>query len=69
MQTDIIRIFADPYSDNAGSCRILEKAGFQLEGVMRKNAVKNHKVRDMKQYALIKEDKEEAESGKRNPNP
>jgi len=59
-QTDIIRIFADPYSDNAGSCRILEKAGFRLEGIMRKNAVKNQKVRDMKLYALLKEEADES---------
>lgn len=52
--TDIIRIFAEPFAYNAGSCRVLEKAGFELEGVLRKNAVKNGKVLDMKMYSLIK---------------
>lgn len=53
--TDIIRIFAEPFADNAGSCRILEKAGFSLEGILRKNAVKNGSIKDMKMYALVKE--------------
>lgn len=53
--TDIIRIFAEPFSYNTASCRILEKAGFQLEGILRQNAVKNGKVLDMKLYARIRE--------------
>lgn len=54
-RTDIIRIFGIPFAYNIGSCRILEKAGFVLEGTMRKNAVKNGEVLDTKLYALIKE--------------
>jgi len=53
--TDILRIFAEPFATNAASCRVLEKAGFQLEGVLRKNAVKNGEVLDMKLYSRIKE--------------
>lgn len=53
--TDILRIFAEPFAHNLASCRVLEKAGFSLEGVMRKNAVKNGNVYDMKLYALLKE--------------
>ncbi|MCI8618958.1 MAG: GNAT family N-acetyltransferase [Oscillospiraceae bacterium] len=53
--TDILRIFADPFACNTASCRVLEKNGFQYEGTMRQNAVKNGKVLDMKLYALIKE--------------
>ena len=33
-----------------------EKAGFQLEGTLRKNAVKNGEVLDMKLYALVREE-------------
>jgi len=33
---------------------VLEKCGFQLEGTLRKNAVKNGEVKDMQMYALIK---------------
>ena len=53
--TDIHRIFAEPFAKNAASCRVLEKAGFQLEGVLRKNAVKDGEVLDMKLYARIKD--------------
>ena len=53
--TDIIRIFAEPFAYNTASCRVLEKAGFQFEGLLRSNAVKNGKVIDMKMYSLIKE--------------
>lgn len=54
--SDIIRIFAEPFAYNAASCRVLEKAGFQYEGILRSNAVKNGKVIDMKMYALLKTD-------------
>lgn len=53
-RTDIIRIFAEPFAYNTASCRVLEKAGFQLEGILRSNAVKNGRILDMKLYALIK---------------
>lgn len=52
--TDILRIFAEPFAYNQASCRVLEKAGFQLEGTMRSHAVKNGKVLDMKLYALVR---------------
>ena len=53
--TDIIRIFAEPFAYNAASCRVLEKAGFQMEGILRSNAVKNGNILDMKLYALVRE--------------
>ena len=52
--SDIIRIYAEPFAYNAASCRVLEKAGFQYEGTLRNNAVKNGKVIDMKMYSLLK---------------
>ncbi len=51
--SDILRIYAEPFSYNTGSCRVLEKAGFQLEGILRQNAVKNGVVLDMKLYACL----------------
>jgi RimJ/RimL family protein N-acetyltransferase len=54
--TDIIRLFAEPFATNVGSIRVLEKAGFKYEGTLRKNAVKNGKILDMKMYSLIKKD-------------
>lgn len=52
--TDIIRIYAEPFSYNTASCRILEKSGFLFEGILHSNAVKNGQILDMKMYALIK---------------
>ena len=54
--SDIIRIYAEPFAYNIASCRVLEKAGFQYEGTLRSNAVKNGKVIDMKMYSLLKEE-------------
>lgn len=55
INTNIIRIFAEPFYHNIASCRILEKSGFVFEGTLKKNAVKNGEIIDMKMYALIKE--------------
>ena len=52
--SDILRIFAEPFARNTASCRVLEKAGFQFEGTLRGNAVKNGEVLDMKLYALVR---------------
>ena len=52
--SDIIRIYAEPFAYNIASCRVLEKVGFQYEGTLRNNAVKNSKVIDMKMYSLLK---------------
>lgn len=54
--TDIIRIYAEPFAHNIGSCRVLEKAGFQYEGTLRSNAVKNGKVLDMKMYSRLRKE-------------
>lgn len=52
--SDILRIFAEPFSYNIGSRRALEKAGFRQEGVMRNHAVKNGRVQDMVLYSLTR---------------
>lgn len=54
--SDMIRIYAEPFAYNKASCRVLEKAGFQYEGTLRSNAVKNGKIVDMKMYSLLKEE-------------
>lgn len=52
--TDIVRIFAEPFSFNAASQRVLEKNGFVKEGVLKSNAFKCGKLADMTMYAKIK---------------
>lgn len=51
---DIERIYAEPFADNAGSRRVLEKAGFALEGVMRRGAYKNGVFHNACMYALLR---------------
>ncbi|HOA81317.1 MAG TPA: GNAT family protein [Defluviitaleaceae bacterium] len=52
---DIVRIFAEPYANNMESRRVLEKAGFQLEGILRKSVYKNGQLMDSCMYSLIKD--------------
>ncbi|MDP4152973.1 MAG: GNAT family N-acetyltransferase [Bacillota bacterium] len=52
---DIVRIFAEPYAYNNGSRRVLEKAGFTLEGILKKSVFKNDKIFDSCIYALVKQ--------------
>ncbi|MCI8553692.1 MAG: GNAT family N-acetyltransferase [Clostridiales bacterium] len=54
--SDILRIYAEPFAQNTGSCRVLEKAGFQYEGTLRSHAVKNGRVTDMRLYARLRSD-------------
>lgn len=54
LRYDLVRIFAEPFAHNTGSRRVLEKAGFQLEGVLRKSVCKNGKIGDSCIYALIR---------------
>jgi len=51
---DVIRIFAEPFADNSASRRVLEKNGFQLEGIMRKSVYKRGVVHDSCMYALVR---------------
>ena len=45
---------AEPYANNEGSFRVLEKAGFTLEGRMRSSVIKEGKINDQLLYAKIK---------------
>ncbi len=49
----LMRIFAVPYATNPASCRVLEKAGYVREGVMRASAIKDGKLLDQVLYARI----------------
>ena len=51
---DVARIYAEPFAENVGSRRVLEKAGFALEGTMRWGAVKNGRLMDWCMYAKLK---------------
>lgn len=53
-QFNLQRIHAEPYKTNPASARVLEKAGFRLEGVMRANVVKEDRVLDQLLYASVR---------------
>jgi len=48
----LTRVFAVPFAWNTASCRVLEKAGYVLEGRLRRSAVKDGAVTDQLQYAF-----------------
>lgn len=51
---DLMRVFALPFADNRGSVRVLEKAGYVLEGRLLQSAIKNGVVRDQLMYGAYK---------------
>ncbi len=51
---EIVRIYAEPFAHNTGSRRVLEKAGFSQEGIMRKGVYKKGKIYDYCMYALLR---------------
>ncbi|QSQ21241.1 GNAT family N-acetyltransferase [Pyxidicoccus parkwayensis] len=50
----LLRLFALPFASNAASCRVLEKAGFQREGLMKQAVVKDGRVLDQFMYARLR---------------
>lgn len=50
------RIFAEPYTTNAASARVLDKAGFALEGIMRDSVFKDGRILDQYLYARVNEE-------------
>ena len=49
----LVRIYAEPISTNLASRGVLEKAGFELEGIKRKSIFKNGCIQDSYLYAVI----------------
>ena len=53
---DLVRVYAEPFAHNTASRRVLEKAGFTLEGVLRRSVFKRNEVHDSCMYALLWEE-------------
>jgi ribosomal-protein-alanine N-acetyltransferase len=53
-QLDLRRIFALPFAENIGSIRVLEKAGYVLEGRLRQSAIKDGVIRDQLMYGTYR---------------
>jgi RimJ/RimL family protein N-acetyltransferase len=49
---ELTRVFAVPFAWNAASCRVLEKAGYVLEGRLRRSVIKDGVITDQMQYAF-----------------
>ena len=52
---DLCRIYANVFEWNPASRRVLEKAGYALEGQMRRAAVKQGRVLDQFLYATVRD--------------
>lgn len=50
---DIVRIFAEPFAENAGSRKVLQNAGFRLEGIAERSVYKEGRVQDSCMYAFV----------------
>jgi RimJ/RimL family protein N-acetyltransferase len=48
------RVYAEPFANNPVSARVLEKAGFLLEGRLKNNVIKDGKLLDSLLYAQTK---------------
>lgn len=51
---DIVRLYARPFSNNAGSKRVLEKAGFRLEARLEKSIYKHGELLDELIYSIVR---------------
>ena len=52
----LVRIDARVYRGNDASCRVLEKAGYRREGLLRKAIIKGGEPTDYYQYAILREE-------------
>jgi [ribosomal protein S5]-alanine N-acetyltransferase len=53
---DIVRIYAEVFSDNLASRKTLEKAGFRLEATLKNSIIKNDIIKDSCIYSVLRED-------------
>jgi RimJ/RimL family protein N-acetyltransferase len=51
---DLSRIFALPFADNVASRRVLEKAGYVVEGRLRQSAIKDGRLKDQILFAAYR---------------
>jgi len=50
----LTRVFAMAFARNAASMRVLEKAGFEREGLLRRSAIKNGVILDQVLFAKVR---------------
>ena len=54
-ELNVLRLFAHAFEWNPASARVLEKAGFVREGVLRRSAIKDGRTIDQFLYARVRE--------------
>ncbi len=52
---DLCRLYAHVFDWNGASSRVLEKAGYEFEGRMRKSVTKEGKTADQLMYAMVRD--------------
>jgi ribosomal-protein-alanine N-acetyltransferase len=52
---DLTRIYAEPFASSRASARVLEKAGFNCEGQLFANVIKDGRIQDSLLYARLRE--------------
>jgi RimJ/RimL family protein N-acetyltransferase len=55
-QPELQRLFAVPFASNGASARVLEKAGYTREGVLRRSVIKDGRVQDQFMYAILRDE-------------
>jgi RimJ/RimL family protein N-acetyltransferase len=53
-ELNLERVFAVPFTTNVASCRVLEKVGYEREGLLRRSAIKDGKILDQYLYARVR---------------
>ena len=53
---DIVRIYAEVFSDNIASRKALEKAGLKIEATILQNIIKNGIIKDCCIYSILREE-------------
>jgi RimJ/RimL family protein N-acetyltransferase len=51
----LVRVYAEVFEWNTASMRVLEKAGFLREGVLKKSAYKDRRIIDQVLYAKVRD--------------
>jgi RimJ/RimL family protein N-acetyltransferase len=54
--TELRRLYAVPYATNLASARVLDKAGYRCEGILRQSAIKDGQVLDQRMYAILRDE-------------
>lgn len=63
LHPELRRLYALPFASNAASARVLEKAGYRREAVLRQSAIKEGVVQDQWLYVLLRDEFERDRTG------